>query len=78
MAAIWRPHVKVWLNPRVQAGTPCVDRTRVPTLVIAGLAKEGEDPEDIADDLELRRDQVHAALDFERQLQSGPITALAS
>ncbi|MBV8984247.1 MAG: DUF433 domain-containing protein [Acidimicrobiia bacterium] len=55
-----------------------MDRTRVPTLVIAGLAKEGEDPEDIADDLELRRDQVHAALDFERQLQSGPITALAS
>ena len=37
MAAIWRPRQSVWINPAVQAGTPCVDGTRVPTQLLANL-----------------------------------------
>ncbi len=68
MASIWRPHRHVWINPAVQAGAPCIEGTRVPTQLIAGLV--GNDSsiaeiENIADDYCLTRDQVTAALDYE-------------
>jgi uncharacterized protein (DUF433 family) len=66
LAAIWRPRSGVWVNPAVQAGAPCIDGTRVPTRVIAGLAEADEDPEDIAEDLHLEISAVEAALDYER------------
>jgi len=66
LAAVWRPANGVWVNPKVQAGSPCVDGTRVPTGVLAALIDEDEDPEDVADDYELDVTQVIAALEFER------------
>ena len=64
-ASIWRPAKGVWLNPRVQAGAPCVDGTRVPTKVIADLEAGGDHIKDIADDLNLDITQVHAAMQYE-------------
>ncbi len=64
-ASIWRPTSGVWLNPKVQAGAPCIDGTRVPTKVIADLEAVGDHIEDIADDLSLDITQVHAALQYE-------------
>ena len=64
-ASIWRPTNGVWLNPKVQAGAPCIDGTRVPTRVVADLEAVGEHIEDIADDLSLDITQVHAALQYE-------------
>jgi uncharacterized protein (DUF433 family) len=66
MAALWRPHQRVWVNPKVQAGSPCVDRTRVPTSILAAMADEGI--EDLAADYDLTVEDVEAAIDFERQL----------
>lgn len=66
LAAVWRPANGVWVNPKVQVGSPCVDGTRVPTGVLAALIDEDEDPEDVADDYELDVTQVIAALEFER------------
>ena len=40
-ASIWRPAEGVWLNPKIQAGAPCVDGTRVPTRAIADLEAAG-------------------------------------
>ncbi len=64
-ASIWRPTKGVWLNPRVQAGAPCIDGTRVPTRLVADLEAVGDHIEDIADDLSLDINQVRAALQYE-------------
>lgn len=68
MANLWRPIERVTATPIVQAGTPCVEKTRVPTSTLAGLVKVGEDIEDIADDLDLLVEEVEAALKFEAAL----------
>lgn len=69
MAHLWRPLDLVTATPTVQAGTPCVEATRVPTTTIDGLVRVGEDVEDIAFDLDLDIDQIEAALRFESALR---------
>ncbi|MGQ0847724.1 MAG: DUF433 domain-containing protein [Actinomycetota bacterium] len=66
LAAIWKPTNGVWINPEVQAGSPCIDGTRIPTAIVAALRDANEDPEDIAADYELDLEQVEEALAFER------------
>jgi uncharacterized protein (DUF433 family) len=68
MARLWRPLNLVTATPQVQAGTPCIEKTRVPTSTIAGLAHVGEDREDVAFDLDLEIEQIEAALRFEAAL----------
>ena len=73
MAAIWRPAEGVWVNPAVQAGAPCIDGTRVPTRLVAGLTrndegKESEHLADVCDDYRLTPEQVQQAVDYELQL----------
>lgn len=72
MASIWRPHAGIWVNPAVQAGTPCVDGTRVPTQLLASLlGMEDVDEGDlleVSDDYRLTAAQVRAALDYELAL----------
>lgn len=70
MANLWRPLERVTATPVVQAGSPCVEKTRVPTSTLAGLVKVGEDIEDIADDLDLLVEEVEAALKFEAALDA--------
>ncbi|GGI07902.1 DUF433 domain-containing protein [Egicoccus halophilus] len=67
-AAIWRPRKGVWLNPRVQAGSACIDGTRVPTEVLARAVALGESPEDVADNYELDVATVLTAAAYEHQL----------
>jgi len=68
MARLWRPVHHVTATPVVQAGTPCIEATRVPTSTIGGLIRVGEDKEDIAFDLDLKIEQIEAALRFETAL----------
>jgi uncharacterized protein (DUF433 family) len=70
MASVWRPLQRVWLNPRVQVGAPCIDRTRVPTRLIASLLQKGEDAGDIADDYEIDIEDVRAAESFEAGIRA--------
>lgn len=69
MAHLWRPLELVTAKPVVQAGTPCVEATRVPTTTIDGLVRAGENVEDIAFDLDLEIEQIEAALRFEAALR---------
>lgn len=69
MAHLWRPIDLVTATPVVQAGTPCVEATRVPTSTIDGLVRVGEDLEDIGFDLDLEIEQIEAALRFEAALR---------
>jgi uncharacterized protein (DUF433 family) len=69
MAHLWRPLELVTATPTVQAGTPCVEATRVPTTTVDGLVHVGEDIEDIAFDLDLEIEQIEAAVRFESALR---------
>jgi uncharacterized protein (DUF433 family) len=69
MANLWRPLSSVTATPAVQAGTPCVEQTRVPTATLKGLVDVGESIEDIAFDLDLLVEQIEAALRFEDALR---------
>lgn len=69
MAHLWRPVESVTATPDVQAGTPCLEETRVPTSTIAGLVEVGEEVEDIAFDFDLEIEQIEAALRFEDALK---------
>lgn len=69
LAESWRPREGVVLRPAVQAGTPCVEGTRVSTRMLAGLTTMGEDVDDIASDYDLNREQVLRAIEFERSLE---------
>ncbi|MCY4162991.1 MAG: DUF433 domain-containing protein [bacterium] len=68
MAAIWRPHANVWVNPAVQAGTPCVDGTRVPTATLADQYNSGLVVDDLSDDYRLSSEQVRTAIAYEASL----------
>ena len=72
MASAWRPHHGVWINPAVQAGTPCVDGTRVPAQVLASLVDldepDSNDLAEVCDDYRLSLDEVRAALEYELAL----------
>jgi uncharacterized protein (DUF433 family) len=74
LASVWRPARLVWINPRIQAGTPCVEGTRVPTRQLAdlvtakALSDRAEEYEEVADDYALTVEQVQAAIEFERGL----------
>ena len=69
MASVWRPHEGVWINPAVQAGSPCVDGTRVPTHLLARLLGLDESDEadlaEVCDDYRLTAQQVRTALHYE-------------
>jgi len=68
--ARWRPIDGVVIDPRIQAGAPCVAGTRVPTAVI-GSRLVSEAPDDIAFDLGLALAAIDAAAQFEELLASG-------
>ncbi len=67
-AASWTPVDGVVLDPKVQAGAPCLDGTRLTTRTIAELHDGGDSVEDIAWAYELEADLVQRAIDYERSL----------
>jgi uncharacterized protein (DUF433 family) len=69
IAAIWRPHNAVWINPRIQTGTPCIEGTRVPTAVLYRLVALGDDRDEVAEDYAISPEQLDAAIDFETSLR---------
>ena len=70
VARSWRPAPHVVLDPRVQAGTPCIEGTRIPTETVAAMA-EVDSPELVAEDLDLTVEEVLAAAGFEAALLEG-------
>lgn len=70
IAARWRPTLHVVLDPRVQAGAPVVEGTRVPTATIAELA-EDQSLDEIAKEYDLPLAKVKAAVAFEATLRAG-------
>jgi len=75
MANLWRPLDLVTATPIVQAGTPCVEATRIPTTTIDGLVRVGENIEDIAFDLDVEFEQIEVALRFEAALRDQLLAA---
>lgn len=75
MARLWRPLPLVSATPLVQAGTPCLEGTRVPTSTVGGLVHAGENVDDLAFDLDLGIEQIEAALRFEAALRDQLLAA---
>lgn len=66
----WLPVDGVLMDPRIQAGAPCIAGTRIPTNVAAEqAARSGID--DVVFDLDLSVQQVEQALAFEAMLEKG-------
>jgi uncharacterized protein (DUF433 family) len=68
MAQKWVPHKGVSIDPRIQAGAPCVVGTRVPTSLVASLVAAGEPRKIVATDYQLTQRQISAAVDYEAEL----------
>ena len=66
----WIAASGVVIDPKIQAGSPCIQGTRVPTSTVLDLL-ENESIEDVAHELELTNQQIEAARDFQRSLTSG-------
>ncbi|WP_420453167.1 DUF433 domain-containing protein [Ilumatobacter sp.] len=66
----WVPVDGVVIDPRIQAGAPCVSGTRLPTSVIAGRAID-EPLDDLAFDLGVELAALEAAIRFEELLHDG-------
>jgi uncharacterized protein (DUF433 family) len=66
----WIAATGVLIDPKIQAGTPCIEGTRIPTSTIRELL-EDETIREISSDLELSSQQIEAARDFELSLASG-------
>jgi uncharacterized protein (DUF433 family) len=65
------------LDPQIQAGKPCVDKTRVTTDVVAERVAQGEPAPVVAEDLRLTIVQVNRAVKFEDHLGAGQGMALS-
>lgn len=70
VVSAWSPEPLVVLDPRVQAGAPCVAGTRIPTATLQALLKV-DSVEDVADEYGLTPEQVKAAASFEQRLNEG-------
>jgi uncharacterized protein (DUF433 family) len=71
LARFWRPALSVVLDPEIQAGKPCIDKTRVTTDVVADRVAQGETVSVVAEDLRLTILQVSRAVAFEDHLEAG-------
>lgn len=69
LAASWSPRDGIVLRPTVQAGSPCVEGTRIASALLADLHQQGETVEDLADDYELTPKLVKRAIEYERTLE---------
>jgi uncharacterized protein (DUF433 family) len=67
VAQLWRPAPFVLLDPRIQAGTPCIEGTRIPTEIVASML-HADSAETVGEELDLTIEQVQAAADFEAAL----------
>jgi uncharacterized protein (DUF433 family) len=66
VAGIGKPII---IDPRIAFGTPTVSGT--PTWVIKGRWDAGESDSDIADDFQIKKEEVREALKFEGVMQGG-------
>ncbi len=70
VARLWRPAPLVLLDPRIQAGAPCIEGTRIPTETIASML-DADSAASVGNELDLTSEQVEAAAAFEAALGEG-------
>ncbi len=69
-ATAFEPAEFIVLDPRIQAGAPCIAGTRIPTATLHALLQT-ESVDEVADEYDLTPEQVEAANAFEQQLNDG-------
>ena len=68
IASSWMPRKGIRLHPLIQFGRPCIDRTRIPTVDIAGMVFAGDSVRYLAGSYEIEPGQVEAAIAWEEEL----------
>jgi uncharacterized protein (DUF433 family) len=69
-ASFWLPVPGVRIDPRIQAGAPCIDGTRILTSTVSDMLDES-DVEDVALDFDISIEALLLADEFERMLAEG-------
>lgn len=68
IASSWMPHPYVVLDPLVQFGSPCLERTRIPTGAIWSMFLGGDRPTAIAKDYGVTLVKVQAGIEWEEKI----------
>ncbi|MBI3953670.1 MAG: DUF433 domain-containing protein [Chloroflexi bacterium] len=78
VAATWRPHADVLIDPQVQFGEPCITETRLPTRMVWRMANGGDTPEYLAQSFKLSEQQILHALEWEDRLRATETDSLSN
>lgn len=70
IASSWYPYKDIYLDPKIQFGTPCINETRIPTRTIWRKIKSGDSPEILANLYDLSMTQIEHAIQWERRLET--------
>lgn len=68
LASSWLLYRSVRINPKIQVGEPCIDRTRIPISSVWSNYLAGDEPITIAKAYNLDISQIEYAIQWERKL----------
>ena len=68
VAATWKPHIDVLMNPKIQFGDPCIEGTRLPTRTLLKMWSGGDSIDYLVKAFDLSKQQVEHGLEWEERL----------
>ena len=68
IASSWTPYPYIVLDPLVQFGLPCLERTRIPTRAVWSMFLGGDRPAVIAKDYNVALAKVQASIEWEEKI----------
>ena len=79
-ASWWRPSPGVLLQPTVQFGQPCIERTRIPTSAIWGYVNAGDAPAYLTKAYGVGIEEIERAVEWEKWVRAAlePTAALST
>ncbi len=67
-AELWRPSPSVTIDPGIEFGAPCIERTRIQTEVVWSLHNAGDSADFLARSYDIDVSKVRAAINWEERL----------
>ena len=68
VACAWFPTDDIKIAPRFVSGSPCLTGTRIPTGIIIGMVKAGDNIAELAEDYDVAEERISNAVKWEIQL----------
>ena len=73
VACTWFPADDIKIDPRFVSGSPCLDGTRIPTGIIIGMMKAGDNIAELAEDYDVTEERINNAVKWEIQLADAAV-----